>query len=226
MSKRKIITVDGLASSGKSSISKLLSEKLKFCHLSSGLGYRAIALLALRENIEPSDVPSLLALIKQHKIEFTNSGLLIDGEDHTPALLDPKVSEMTSRSSLHAPVRTALLSLQRNAFDGQNMVAEGRDMGTVVFPEANLKFFIIADVAVRIARRIKQLSENSIDPERLKLLKKDMEIEIIERDKRDMERVISPTVAAQDAIIIDNSTESLTKTIDNMYDLVLKKGLL
>ena len=230
MEDRNVIAVDGLAGSGKTALSRLLAGKLDYVHLSTGLVYRALGWLALENGVGFEDTPGLLDLLKTHEVEFRSDGkasaaLYIDGQRCGPKIHLPEVSEAASVTSRHLAVREALLELQRQAFPGQNIVAEGRDMGTVVFPTARVKFFIQASQEMRIERRLLQLqSELRIsNGDTLNSLKKQIEMEILDRDERDSKRLISPTVAAPDAIIIDNSRQTLTEVVQNMYDAVLKR---
>lgn len=231
---RYVVSVDGLAGSGKTTLAKLLAKRLKFIHFSSGLLYRAVGYLALREKVDVGSEKKLCNLVKKHSIRLVvragSSRVLIDGRDLTRYLHTPEVSEATSKSSTHRKVRALLCDAQREAFHPANLVAEGRDMGTVIFPDATLKFFIVANQKVRVERRIKQLDEGKgtvgkaarVD----NLLKQKIKIEITERDSRDSKRKVAPTKPARDAIIIDNSRESLTKVLKSMYDAVAKKGIL
>ena len=230
MQERRVVTVDGLAGSGKTALSRLLAERLGYVHLSTGLVYRALGWLALVNSVGFEDTPGLLDLLKDHSVEFrveegASATLFIDDIRGDQRLHLPEVSEAASVTSRHLAVREALLELQRGAFPGQNIVVEGRDMGTVVFPTAAVKFFVQASQAVRIERRLSQLQIELgiLNDETLNSLKKQIEIEIIERDERDSKRPISPTRAAPDAIAIDNSSQTLTEVVQNMYDAALKR---
>lgn len=230
--KRNVITVDGFAGSGKTTISKLLADKLNYVHLSTGLLYRAVGLLALKEGVDVNDPLALKNMILAHKIELImgpeRSGVvLVDGQDVSRELHAPAVSEAASQTSRHREVRGALSSAQREAFPGVNLVVEGRDMGTIIFPDAPLKFFVSVNPETRVKRRIIQLHGPQAlnDPELMARIKRDIEIEILERDKRDSERDVAPTKPAQDAILIDNSAETLTLVIQNMYDAAASRGL-
>ena len=233
MNERKVITVDGLAGSGKTTLSKLLAKRLGYAFFSSGAVYRAVALLGLNASVDLESEASVLSELKLHKVDIRS-----DSDGETRAYLDgvciekdirtPEVSEATSIIAKHPKVRGALTEMQRGIFPGQNLVAEGRDMGTLIFPAAILKFFIEVSEGVRMERRMRQLSADRsggasyVDSE----LKIQMKVEITERDKRDRERTVAPTVPAEDAVIIDNSGRSLTEVIEIMYDFASKKGLI
>lgn len=222
---RFVIAIDGLASSGKTTLSKLLAERLGFVHLNTGLLYRSVAHLALAAGTDVDDPAALVRMLAQHRVELrcdnqdhSSARLFVDGVDVTSAVQAPQVSEATSKAARHAEVRNALRALQRDAFPGADLVAEGRDMGTVVFPDAQVKFFIEADAAVRVERRISQLEGHtgaSRDELKAQMLK-----EIIERDARDTGREVAPTKPASDSIIIDNSRGTLEQTLARMVEAV------
>ena len=227
MKQRTIIAVDGLAGSGKSSLSKALAEKLDFTYLSTGLLYRAVGYLAIKAGLSLTDGPAIASLIAQHSIKLVkgadgSSRLLLDGSDLTIELAQPQFSEAASRSGLLPEVRSALIDAQRTAFPGESLVVEGRDIGTVIFPKAQFKFFIEVAQDERINRRIKQLhgDTSKFSPDELTRIKKEIEIEVLERDLRDSQRALAPTVPAADAILIDNSHLPLTQVVKNMYDFV------
>lgn len=232
MVSRSVITVDGLAGSGKSTLAKLLSEKLHFSHLNSGLLYRAVGYLALQEGINPNSEEALQAVLPRHSISLHSGAqgrtvVLLDGTDISARIQTPEVSEATSRASQYAVVRQALLEMQRQAFPGCPLVAEGRDMGTVVFPSAPLKFFIVADEKVRVARRLTQLIENSSDrsEQARRALEKQIAIEIAERDRRDTERSLAPTLAAADAVRVDNSVDELPVIVEKLVEIARQRGI-
>ncbi|MCB9029844.1 MAG: (d)CMP kinase [Deltaproteobacteria bacterium] len=232
MNDRVIITVDGASGTGKTTLSKLLAEKIGFQHLNSGALYRSVAYLCLQEGLDLSDQDAILQMLSRHSIKLAlgADGLpvtLVDGNPVDELIRTPEVSEATSKISVLKLVRDYLVPHQRDAFPGCGMVAEGRDMGTVMFPDAQLKFFITVDQDTRIARRLAQLLEKepNASPERVNELKSQMKIEVADRDSRDSQREIAPLKQAQDALVIDNSAQTLTQTLENMYDAASKRGL-
>ena len=227
---RKVITIDGLAGSGKSSIAKELSKKTQFKHLNSGILYRAIAYIALKNKFDFKDInqEKLAQLLSSSKIETLTDGIsssvLINGTNPGNDLFLKEVTEASSVLSAEKLVREHLVQLQRNAFKDHNMIAEGRDMGTVIFPDAQAKFFIETDIKERAKRRLAQIDNNIVPANQASLVEK-IEQEILERDKRDQKRSLSPAIPAPDAIIIDNSAQTLTQVVKIIYDLLLKQGL-
>ena len=229
---RKVITVDGLAGSGKSTLARLLAEKIGFVHFNSGLLYRAVAFLALREAIDPHDAARAAQLLDRRHIALEEDAargtqLLIDGQNATAAVRSAEVSGTTPIVAAHREVRQRLVRVQHEIFPGRNIVAEGRDMGTVIFPESPLKFYVNAELGVRMLRCIKMLYGDpaGMPPDRLNLLKEEVEKRIVERDRRDQERAVAPLKPAADAVMIDNSMRSLTEIVQSMYDAALRRGL-
>ncbi len=222
---RIVITIDGLAGSGKTAVSRELAKKLNYRYLSSGLLYRAVGYLALKNQISFEHPEALLPILKNSDIrleptEDLNNKLILNGENVTIAALQPEVSEATSSLALHQVIRDYLLDMQINAFAGEPLIAEGRDMGTIVFPEAELKVFLTCSPEILVERRLAQILKNNpnvaeTDPE---LLKKQLQIEIEERNHRDTTRNVAPTIPAVGALIIDNSQQTLTEVVDFVYD--------
>lgn len=236
---RKIITIDGFAGTGKSTLSKILAQKLGFAHLNSGLLYRAVATFLMNSGIDPELVNDSKELQKlknslkntvitlDYDVNETNKVIVLkNGKEYVEDFFNEDASRNASKFSLLPEVRDFLMESQREAFPKNGLVAEGRDMGTVVFPEADVKFFINVDSKIRAKRRLDQTQPiEKIGDSLVDTTKMEQEIlkEIIERDTRDSERAISPTIPAKNAIFIDNSSKSLTEVIDEMYHHVLSK---
>jgi len=225
---RIVITVDGLAASGKSSIARELARRLGFVHFSSGLLYRAVGSEALELGIELDSEEAIGEFVESHSwdlaIDEQGEGrVAVDGVLVNRDLSDPRTSEAASCVGISRRVRQALLEPQRRAFLPHSMVAEGRDLGTIIFPDAALKLFVEAPEEVRIARRVQQLHELRPAGE----LSEDLMLraEISERDKRDAERSVAPTIAAQDALLVEIGSRSLTEVVDSLYALALSRGL-
>ncbi|MCB0332097.1 MAG: (d)CMP kinase [Bdellovibrionales bacterium] len=229
---RTVITVDGLAGTGKTSLSKELARRLGFVHLSTGMLYRAVGYLALTTQTSMEDEPAIADLLSKHTLALVcddsdSARLLLDGKDVVDALYAPEVSEATSKTAQLAAVREALIEPQREAFPGRPLVAEGRDMGSVIFPDAQVKFFVSVPEEVKVERRLAQLIEaghGKSENER-NLLKEKMKIEIHERDVRDAERNLAPTLQTEDMEVVDNSSQPLEKVVQNMYNLVTARGI-
>jgi len=234
---RIVVTVDGLAGTGKSSIAAGVASELGFVNFSTGLIYRAVGFLALQEGVSLEDEQALAEMLKRHTLELVDAsndlggkkiggsitlGIKLDGKIQGKNLRTPAVSEATSLASRFPVVREQLLELQRTAYPDLNLVTEGRDMGSVVFTDAPVKFFIEVPVETRVGRRMRQLS-NQQPGLSAGQLTAEITREIIERDKRDTERSASPTVAAADAIVIDNSKASLDETIKKIAQIVRER---
>lgn len=232
MGSYKIITVDGPSASGKTSIAKALAEKLGFYFLSSGVVYRSLGYIVLQKGCSPSDETEALRCVEDAVIDFSfnenRSGIevKIDNENVTNKLYSPGVSEMASKLSVFPEIRKLATSYIKSLSAEKDIVIEGRDMGTRCFPDADLKFFVTADPEVRAERRMAQLGlKDRKSPEALAELQKITKKEIEERDLRDTTRAIDPLQPARDAIIIDNTSGSLTETVERVYDAVRRHGI-
>lgn len=232
MPERTVVTIDGLAGSGKTTISELLAKKLGYAHLNSGLLYRGIAWLALSRGLDLSDANAIAGLATTHTIDLDldaelTSRLVIDGQRLRAEVYTEAVSEATSIVASHGAVRSALIDSQRRAFPSHNLVAEGRDMGTVIFPDAPLKFFVSTALPTRVQRRLAQIIKGrpGLSADETMALEKQVEIDLEARDKRDSTRLVAPTKPAEDAIMIDNSSLPLLQVIQNMYDIVAERGV-
>jgi cytidylate kinase len=215
MRKRKIITIDGPAGSGKSSVAKRVAQELGFVHLDSGAIYRAVTLFLLQRGVSPSDVPKIEECLKDLDLEVKDQQIYVNGENVTEAIRSPQVDEMVSLYSALPVIRSSLLALQRELQDCQDLIAEGRDMGTVVFPDADLKIFLKADAKTRAIRRWKELMEREVD-----ISFDDVYYQIIQRDEKDSNRELSPLIPAEDAIILDTSDLTLEEVVERVIKLV------
>jgi cytidylate kinase len=199
-----IIAIDGPVGSGKSTVARRIAEMLGYVYIDSGAMYRSIALKALRQGIALDDGAVLTALTSRTRIDLRAEGggqkVLLDGEDVTSAIRKPEVARAASQAAVVAGVRELLVTEQRRAGAAGGVVMEGRDIGTVVFPDADLKIFLTASPEVRAERRWREHQQkgDAID------LPRTLE-EIRERDQRDRERAISPLVQAADAVVVDST---------------------
>jgi cytidylate kinase len=199
-----VIAIDGPTASGKGTIALAVARALGFACLDSGALYRVVAWLALREGIDPADAAALAALARRARPRFESGRIELDGEDLAEAIRAEEVSRAASRVSGHAAVRNELLAVQRAFRCWPGLVADGRDMGTVVFPDACLKVFLTASVQVRAQRRFKQLIDKGYSA-RLS----DLSLDLQERDERDRNRTVAPLKAADDARVLDTSGRSV-----------------
>lgn len=225
VSERIVVTVDGLGASGKTALARGLAERLGFEHLNSGLLYRATALLAYENGTDVDQASAVSQLIRLHRFELVKNlrgevDLLVDGASRIHELSSERISKGASRIARHAEVRELLLPSQKNAFPGVGLVAEGRDMGTVVFPQARVKFFVEARLDVRAKRRAAQLLQKGETAE-VEAIQRELQ----ERDERDAQREVAPMKPAEGAVLIDNSEEPLEAIIERMYQAVLTEGL-
>lgn len=217
---RDVITVDGLAASGKSAIAKGLAKALGYCHLNSGLLYRAVAYLCLHEGVQFTDEAGVLAVMAQHSIRLESddtcsSVVAIDGSVYTADLLSNDVSRGASLVARHQAVRDLLITSQREAFKHCGVVAEGRDMGTKIFPDARIKFFVVAGLNVRAARRYQQLRGGPHEASLEEVTK-----DIAERDTRDATSAVGTMKQADTAVVVDNSDESLGDIVARLAAVV------
>ena len=206
-----VITIDGPTASGKGTLAAEVAARLGWHQLDSGLLYRAVALAAQRQGVAADDEPGLARVAAGLKLRFDGGRVLLDSHDVAPDLRHEAVGAMASRISAWPAVRGALLALQLAFRQLPGLVADGRDMGTVIFPGAALKLFLTASPAMRAERRYKQLISKGI-PARLEDLRLDLEI----RDARDRCRAVAPLKPAQDALLLDNSGLTIDESVDQV----------
>jgi|SRR5579884_2505370 len=214
-----IITIDGPAGAGKSSAARTLAQRLGFEFLDTGAMYRAVALAALRAGIKLRDESALSELVASLRLEMPPGGrVLLDGEDVTSQIRTREVTIATGAAADSPAVRRRLVQMQRTIAKGRNMVCEGRDQGTIVFPDAVCKFFVIADPIERARRR---QSEMEARGERVELEQLLREQEI--RDQRDAARDLAPMKPAADAVLLDSTKLNLEQVVEAMIAEVRRR---
>lgn len=208
------IAIDGPAGAGKSTIAKAAAKHLGFIYVDTGAMYRAIGLNCLRNGVEPTDAQAVTALLADTKVslardEQKNQLVILNGEDVSGLIRTPEVSMAASYSSAIPEVRAFLLSLQRDMAKEYDVIMDGRDIGTVVLPDAKVKIFLTASAEIRARRRYDELIEKGED-----VKYEDVLADVIERDNNDMNRPIAPLKPAQDSILCDTSELTLEESID------------
>jgi cytidylate kinase len=214
-----VITIDGPSGSGKGTVSRAVAKALAWSLLDSGALYRLVALGARRASISLEDAPALGELARRFNIRFDSneSGeelVWLDGQDVTRAIRTEEAGNDASKVAALTPVRAALLDRQRRFAVPPGLVADGRDMGTVVFPEARVKIFLTASPAERALRRYKQLKEKGVAANLAAL-----SLEIAERDRRDSTRTASPLVASADATMLDTTGMSVDSVVGRVLNI-------
>jgi cytidylate kinase len=222
-SKPFVVAIDGPAGAGKSTAAKKLAARLGYAFLDTGAIYRAVALEARRLGVDWADADAVAAVARAIEIAFEPradvNAVLVGGRDVTTQIRTPEMSDGASRVSAHPPVRAALLGLQRRLGSHASIVAEGRDMGTVVFPDAGAKFFLTASPEERARRRAQELAAAGRPADAAAVLQ-----DILERDQRDSTRAAAPLRRADDAIEIDSGGLSPDQVVEKMAVIVGTRG--
>lgn len=213
------VAIDGPAGAGKSTIAKRVAKEKAFIYVDTGAMYRAMALYFIRNGIAPEESEKISAAVKgaDVTIEYVNGEqqVLLNGENVTPYLRTEEVGNMASSSSVNADVRKKLVELQQKLAKTANVVMDGRDIGTCVLPDADVKVYLTASVEVRAKRRYDELVAKGQDAD-LEKIKADIE----ERDYRDMHRDISPLRQAEDAVLVDSSDLNIEESAKAIMDLI------
>ena len=209
----RIITIDGPTASGKGTIASEVARKLGFHYLDSGALFRLAALSCLTQKVDLTDEAACSGVTRQMRPCFKDGKVFLGDKDVTDAIREEAVGLAASRVATMASVRTAILDLERDFCRAPGLVADGRDMGTVVFPNACLKVFLTAGAQVRAQRRYKQLIQRGISANLADLARY-----LQERDKRDRERAVSPTRPAPDARLLDSSDQTIEQTVRCVLD--------
>lgn len=212
------IAIDGPAGAGKSTIARKIARELSFIYVDTGAMYRAMGLLFLRQGISPKDAASVERAAQTAKVtiayENGEQQVYLNGENVTSMLRTEEVGNMASATSIYPGVRKQLMALQKEMASSRNVVMDGRDIGTAVLPDAQLKIYLTASAHVRALRRYEELKEKGENGE-LSVI----EADIIERDRRDMNREISPLCRAEDAVELDSSEMTVDEVVDAVRTL-------
>lgn len=221
-----VVTIDGPSGVGKGTIGQMLVERFGWHFLDSGALYRVLALAAIHHQVDLADEESLSALAVHLDVEFssvlgqTGTRVVLEGEDVSSAIRSEECSQAASKVATFAPVREALLQRQRAFQKAPGLIADGRDMGTVVFPEADVKIFLTATTEERARRRFEQLRENGISVKIAEVL-----AEVKQRDHRDTNRAVAPLIPANDALVIDTTSMDVNAVMSVIVEKIIKHSL-
>ncbi|MFA7677192.1 MAG: (d)CMP kinase [Candidatus Omnitrophota bacterium] len=213
-----VIAIDGPAGSGKTTVAKLLAAKLGIFYLDTGATYRALTYLALKEKISLSDAQALRSLAQDMDLLFKDSAVYLGEEDVTAAIRTPQIDKSISQVVSYPQVREVMVKLQRQIAKDKDCVVEGRDITTVVFPNAKLKFYLDADPKIRAKRRYDELKAKGVDIG-FEEVKSDLE----KRDYSDKNRKAGPLIKSKDAVAIDTTPYGINETVEVIAGHVYKK---
>jgi 3-phosphoshikimate 1-carboxyvinyltransferase/cytidylate kinase len=217
-----VIAIDGPSASGKGTVAQRVAERLQFHYLDSGALYRLVAYTAIQSEVDLTDETALSDIARDLDVVFTGTRILLKGEDVADAIRAEVCSNGASKVAAYPQVRASLLDRQRAFRQIPGLVADGRDMGSVVFPDAVLKIFLTADAETRAQRRYKQLMEKGIDANISTLLQ-----DIRDRDARDINRSVAPLQQGADAILLDTTSLNIVQAVDEVlrqYDEICAKS--
>ena len=214
-----IVAIDGPAGSGKGTITRIVAEKRNLVAIDTGAMYRCVALDCLNNGIEPTDSQGIEKILKEINIEFRNDNgfkkVLLNSKDVTEEIRTPRVDDVVAKYAAVKQIRDKMTPLQRKMGETQNIIMEGRDIGTVVFPDADVKIFLECSVEERARRRYKQDIEKGIKITYEEVLKS-----IVERNKLETEREIAPFVKPKDAIVVDTTNQNIEQVIEQVLEII------
>ena len=214
-----VVAIDGPARAGKGTITKLVGEKLGLVNIDTGATFRCVALNMIQKNVSMNDEENLEKLLKEIDIEIkTNGKIYLNGEDVTKRIRENDVNSLVSPISVIPMVRNRLLEIQRKIAKGKDVIMEGRDIGTVVFPNADVKIYLDATAEERAKRRVLQNKENGIASSYNEVL-----AGIKDRDKRDSTRKIAPLKRAEDAIYVDTTNMNIENVVKEIVNIIKDK---
>ena len=221
MKQRIIVAIDGPAGAGKSTIARAVAAALGSVYIDTGAMYRAVAVRGVHESADPGDEERMTAIASAAEIELAPEGrVLLDGEDVSAGIRTPEIAQLASKVSALPGVRRAMVALQRKMAESVPVVMEGRDIGTVVFPNAQVKIFLDATPEVRAARRVRDMRERGIEADPAQVA-----AEIRERDHRDRNRAEAPLTQAADAVYLDSSGMTIDQVVEAVLSIADGKAL-
>lgn len=213
------IAIDGPSASGKSTVAREICKRLDYIHLDTGAMYRCAALFAVRTHTNINDDEQLMDMLDELEIELTKDGkVLLNGEDVTDAIRTDEISMASSNISTKRIVRERMVEMQQTMAEGKGFVMDGRDIGTVVLPDAEVKIYLTASASARAMRRYLENQKRGIESNLITLRN-----EIVDRDYQDMHRKYSPLRQAEDAILIDSSDMTVTEVVDEVMRIISEK---
>lgn len=217
-----IVAVDGPAGSGKGTVTKKIEEELGFLNLDTGATYRCVALQTLREGVKIENEDEIVRIANDIDIKIDNTGnkdiILLNGEDVSKEIRTREVTEIVSQVSSIIPVREKMVEVQRNLAKGKNVIVEGRDIGTVVFPNADIKIYLDASEEIRAKRRYEENKQNGIDITYEEVLEN-----VKMRDYNDMHKKVGALKKADDAVVIDSSNLTIDEVTKKIEDIIKSK---
>ncbi len=214
-----VVAIDGPAGAGKGTITKLVGEKLGLVNIDTGATFRCVALNMIQKNVKMEEEEKIQEILDDINIEMNSNGkIFLNGEDVTHRIRENDVNNLVSPVSTLQIVRNKLLEIQRNIAKGKNVIMEGRDIGTVVFPNANVKIYLDATAEERARRRVLQNKEKGIESSYEEVLKG-----IKERDERDSTRKIAPLKKAEDAIYVDSTNLNIEQVVEKIIGIINDK---
>lgn len=213
-----VVAIDGPAGSGKGTVTKIIASKKNLQYIDTGAMYRCIALKMLEENVGLEDTEKIKNILDNIEIDLEGSNVFLNNRDVTKQIRTVEVSNFTSPVSAIGFVREKMVDLQRALASGKDVIMEGRDIGTIVFPNADVKIYLDAKPEERARRRVEQNEKNGIPSNYEQILK-----DIIERDTRDMTRENSPLKKADDAILVDTTSLTIEEVIDKIINIIENK---
>ena len=217
--KKLIIAIDGPAAAGKSTVAKLLAKKLDYLYVDTGAMYRCLTLAVLKNHIDVNDEQAIADLLKKTEIKVAKDYFYVNGEDVSQAIRAKDVSNNVSIVCAYPSVRLEMVKKQREIGSQGGVVLDGRDIGTFVFPKADVKFYQTADMETRALRRYQENRAKGMDSSLEEVMN-----DIIRRDKLDSTRLLAPLIQADDAVLVDTSSLSISQTVEKLYNLVIQKA--